>query len=57
MSNTKTPKRHTPHATKVTIIEDGCSALPGYDAQAREFVGDMKQMGLTVCNFSDLTLS
>ena len=44
-------------AARVVVLEDGCSALPGYDGMAREFIKEMKEMGIQVCNFSDVKMS
>lgn len=39
---------------KIVLLEDCMSPVPGFEAQAREFLGAMRERGATVCAAQDL---
>jgi nicotinamidase-related amidase len=41
---------------QLVLLEDCCSAVPGFEAAAEQFVSDMKAQGCTVLQAADVTL-
>lgn len=42
--------------SKILILEDGCSAVAGYEKDAKKFFNEMKDKGLTITTCSDVFL-
>lgn len=42
--------------SKILILEDGCSAVTGYENDAKKFFKEMKDKGLTLTTCSDVFL-
>ena len=45
------------HPSKLHIVLDGCSCMPGFENDAAAFISDMKKLGATITSFAELDLT